>query len=294
MLISIKRVARLAAVAGVSAAVVVGVTTPASAAAVKNEAFGIRATGLIQAGPFAHAAAPAGPTKNALVSAYIPNLLGAEAVTTSASASKASASVAELAVTLSDVAALGASVVKSQCTSAGPKGSTTIVDGAIVLAGTGLPLGGVPLAILATSPAPNTVVLGIPGVASIILNRQTAGPGGSLTVDAIYIKLLNAQEVRISTSRCKGTGGGYPPPPPPPGYPTGPSVPGVPGVPGLSGLPSLPACPVTESRFSPKQPRPLWGMPGYRVSPIAFYAPVPQTRSSQIQLGNHIRSCHSA
>ncbi len=63
-------------------------------------------------------------------------------------------------------------------------------------------LGLLPDIALDASPAPNTGV-SVPGVAEITLNRQTTGTDGSLTVDAIYIDILNGtQTITIATSHC--------------------------------------------------------------------------------------------
>ena len=51
-------------------------------------------------------------------------------------------------------------------------------------------------------PAPNTTVT-VPGVATIVLNRQIRGTDGTLTVDAIYVSLLGrAQTVTLGASVC--------------------------------------------------------------------------------------------
>lgn len=199
MFISTRRGARLAAVVGLSAAVVVGMAAPAFASPGTNEAFGIRASGLVAAGPFSESAFPAGPSAHTFLSATVPGLLTSGTINTAAGESSASASVEDLAVTLTALASLTATAVSSECSynpdTAVLSGSSSIADGAVSI------LGGAPITLSAT-PAPNTPVASIPGVASIILNRQVSGADGSLTVDAIYIELLNAQVIRISTSHC--------------------------------------------------------------------------------------------
>jgi len=53
------------------------------------------------------------------------------------------------------------------------------------------------------TPGANTTVTFLdPAIASIILNRQVTAPDGTLTVDAIFITLLNSQTITVATSVC--------------------------------------------------------------------------------------------
>jgi DNA-binding GntR family transcriptional regulator len=118
---------------------------------------------------------------------------------TAAPATNASASVANLQVTLSEFSQLTADAVSSECsydsTSGTLSGSSTIAGGSVQTLGSGINL--------EASPAPNTTVRSFdPSVATFVLNRQTTLADGSLVVDAIYIRLLNGQEVVIATSHC--------------------------------------------------------------------------------------------
>ncbi len=200
MFMSIRRGARVAAVVGLSAAVVVGLAGPASAAEGQNEATGIVAAGLIDAGPFAYANFPLGPFSDTLVDVTVAGLLSSGTVNADAGETSASASVEDLSVTLAPLTTLTASAVSSEC-SYDPEtgtlsGSSSIVDGTV-----DLPLL-LPNIDLEASPAPNTTV-SVPGVAEITLNRQVIGTDGSLTVDAIYIDILNGtQTITIATSHC--------------------------------------------------------------------------------------------
>ncbi|HEV2087246.1 MAG TPA: choice-of-anchor P family protein, partial [Cryptosporangiaceae bacterium] len=105
--------------------------------------------------------------------------------------------------TLSPAATLTASAVSSSCTidptTGAVTGDASIVDGAITI------VGGDPI-VLESSPAPNTEVTALsPDIASVVLNRQTTGPDGTLTVDAIFITLLNSQTITIASSSCTPT-----------------------------------------------------------------------------------------
>lgn len=203
MFSSIKRGARLAAVVGLAAAVVVGLAGPASAAppAGQNQGLGIVTTGLIAAGPFSEALFNQGPFTDTLVDVDVPPLLSSGTVNTTAGATSATASVEDLAVALSALATVNAGVVESECSydpaSAVLSGSATLTDAEVTL------LGIIPDIALDASPAPNTGVT-VPGVAQITLNRQVTNPDGSLTVDAIFINLLSGtQTVTIATASCQ-------------------------------------------------------------------------------------------
>ncbi len=190
---------RLAGVCALVGVAMVGVAGPASASPGRhNSSEGIRAIGLINAGPFAASNFPDGPSTNTTVSASVPTLLTTGVINTAAGASTASASVANLAVTLTPLAALTATAVSSQCSYVG-----TTLSGSSSIAGGTVKVGGVTVATLATNPAPNTTVVGLTGVATVVLNRQVTNADGSLTVDAIYITLLNGQTIVVASSTCQ-------------------------------------------------------------------------------------------
>ncbi|MEO7234007.1 MAG: hypothetical protein ABIW80_01390 [Lapillicoccus sp.] len=150
-------------------------------------------------GPFAASAYPGGPASNTLAAANVAGLVTTGVINTTATAGGASASVANVNAVLSGVSTLTATTVSSQCSvdsNGVVTGSSSIVGGQIAL------LGGNPVT-LATAPAPNsTVSLLDPAVASVVLNRQTVAQDGTLTVDAIYVTLLNAQTITIASSTC--------------------------------------------------------------------------------------------
>lgn len=206
MFSSIKRGARLAAVVGISAAVVVGMAGPASAAhaAGNNYAYGIDASGLIEAGPFSEALFPDGPTTDTLLTAEVVGLLSSGTIVTNAGPTSADATVEDLSVTLAALTTLTASAVSSECSyneqTAELTGSSSIANGVVTTQVPLLP----PIVInLDASPAPNTTV-SVPGVAEITLNRQVFALDGSLTVDAIYIDILSGtQTVTIASSTCR-------------------------------------------------------------------------------------------
>ncbi len=196
-----KRGAKLVAVLGTAVAVSASVAGPASAAAGDTHGIGLRCAGLVACGPFAVSNYPAGPATNSVLNATVGTLLTTGVINTTADAGGATASVADLNANIATLTTLAATAVSSQCTvdanTGAVSGSSSIVGGAVNVAG-------VPIT-LDTAPAPNTAVT-VPGVASLILNRQRVAADGTLTVDAIYISLLpgtpGAEVIRVATSSC--------------------------------------------------------------------------------------------
>ncbi len=198
-----KRGAKLVAVLGTAVAVSASVAGPASAAAGDTHGTGLRCVGLVACGPFAVSNYPGGPFTNSVLNATVGTLLTTGVINTTANAGGATASVADLNANLATATTLAATAVSSQCTvdatTGAVSGSSSIVGGVITI-------NGAPFATLDTAPAPNTA-LTVPGVASLILNRQVTDPvTGQLTVDAIYISLLpttpGAEVIRVATSSC--------------------------------------------------------------------------------------------
>lgn len=198
MIRSFRRGGRISVVAAMAAVAVVGLAGPASAATRSNSSTGIVASGAVTAGPFAASKFPAGPRTDRTASARVAGLLSAGVINTAAGPTTASASVANLSVTLTPLARLSATDVSSQCSYIGTKlsGSATITRGAVTL-----PAG--PSITLSAVPAANTTVVGLAGVATVVLNRQTFNRDGSLTVDAVFIRLLNGQTVAVASSTCQ-------------------------------------------------------------------------------------------
>ena len=184
--------------------------SPAAAdvTSVGGGAFGVSATGPITAGPLPAVTLPAtgGTVSSSLGSVTVIGLLSAQALNVSSTGTlgpggsvTSSASLANVSASLSPSIALSASAVSSTCTATetGVSGSTSIVAGSIQI-GLGAPV------LLAASPAPNTIVpVFAPSVVMVVLNRQTLGPDGTLTVDAVYIRLLSGQEIILAQSRCR-------------------------------------------------------------------------------------------
>jgi hypothetical protein len=196
---------RATLVAGLAIIGLFGTAGIANAAPGSTSSFALRTGGLIVAGPFASSAcAPGACAPGSLASANVAGLITTGLLETTATTAGASATVNNTSATLSGITTLSATAVSSRCAhdpvTGGVNGSTTIVDGVV---NTSL----LPPITLASNPAPNTTVTVVdPAVASVVLNRQTTAPDGTLTVDAIFITLLNLQTITIATSICTPTG----------------------------------------------------------------------------------------
>jgi hypothetical protein len=210
------RVARRGGLIGlVATATLVAGALPASAAPGDGSAFGASVSitllgiGPITAGPFS-AASTDGPTEDSLASANVPNVLSAGLITTSATLDETTgqvdsrASTADVAVgILGPANVVEASLVVATCTAtqAGNSGSATLADVQLGSLGT-----------VDASPAANTTI-DVPGVASITFNEQIDNDDGSLTVNAIHIKLLGGKkhslaegDIILSSATCGPAG----------------------------------------------------------------------------------------
>lgn len=192
----IKLTASVSLACGIAAAV----ASPALAAS-PNEAYGAAATGVITVAPVGLATYPSTlttPSSVTVANADIAGLLTTGVVTDTATATSASSTIANPRAGLTALVRLTATAVTSRCsldTSTGTvSGSASIARGRINAV--------VPIA-LAANPAPNTGIT-VPGIATITLNRQTVDPSdGTLTVDAVFIKLLGStQTLTLATSVC--------------------------------------------------------------------------------------------
>jgi hypothetical protein len=100
-------------------------------------------------------------------------------------------------------AVLRADAITAECTarSDGTTSGTATLTNARITDATGA----VTLLALPANPAPNTV-LGLPGVVDIVLNRQSSGGPGQISVTALDLSLLAAPnaaaEVRLGTVTC--------------------------------------------------------------------------------------------
>ncbi|GHG39147.1 MULTISPECIES: choice-of-anchor P family protein [Amycolatopsis] len=202
--------------AAVVASVVLAGAAPASAAPGDGSAYGVKVDvkllgqNAVKAGPFA-AATTAGPTSSSLAKADVPGILTAGVINAEAKrdensgAVTAKASTADVTLPLLKAALgdVGIKLVEAVCTATqkGVEGSTKLV---------GANLGSV--GAVDAAPAANTQIkvgLGALNVATIILNEQVKNPDGSLTVNAVHVKLLGGGlkalgdgDVIVSSATC--------------------------------------------------------------------------------------------
>lgn len=202
--------------AAVVASFVLAGAAPASAAPGDGSAYGVKVDVTLLGQPAVHvgplaAANTAGPTTSTLASATVPGVLTAGVIATEAKRDDNSGAVTAKATTanvglpllktaLGDV---GIKTVEAVCTAtqAGVKGSSTLADAKLGSVGT-----------VDANPAPNTQVkVAIAGIniATVILNEQIKNDDGSLTVNAIHVKLLGgvvgslgSGDVIVSSATC--------------------------------------------------------------------------------------------
>lgn len=173
--------------------------SPAASAAPQNKAssaFGLSASGLVAIQPLVPLDSTNGFQQRSQVKVNPAAGVHIGVVNTEVDVNRAKASVTDLKLQLAglDVAALSASVIRATC-----------VDGVGQATLASAKIGAVPLDL---APAPNTTVP-VPGVASIVLNKQTRNADGSLTVTAIWIEINGVQRIQISSATCaKGSANG--------------------------------------------------------------------------------------
>ncbi|GHE77110.1 hypothetical protein GCM10017786_03010 [Amycolatopsis deserti] len=213
------RRARLGLAAAMAAGVVLLSAIPASAAPGDGSAYGadvdvsLLGQPAVQVGPLA-AASTEGPATSTLVGIDVPGIASSGTVQTSAErdettgAVDSKATVEDLSVgVLGALGTIKADAVTAEChaTQDGNAGSATLA---------GLNLG--VLGTVGANPAANTVVnvgaLGV-NVASITFNEQISNPDGSLTVNAIHVRLLGgvigslgSGDVVVSSATCGPAG----------------------------------------------------------------------------------------
>lgn len=171
---------------------------PAAAGTPMNQSYAVYATGRMSTQPVGQASY-AGGSPVILPNADAAGLLGTGLITDAAGPASASSQIPGLAVTLPGHAVLRAQLASSSCQFAAQaraaSGTSRIGQGRITQAGHR------PIALPARA-APNTRIV-IPDVAVIMLNHQFTGAQGTLTVQALRIRLLDHhQKLVLATSVC--------------------------------------------------------------------------------------------
>lgn len=205
-----KHMVRRGGVVGLlAAAALLAGALPASAAPGDGSAFVVSANLTLVGGPAINVGplAPShtdGPTTAQVASVTIPGVLTTGLATSEATRDDATgivhseASVANVALTLGGFSgSIGLVEASCDATQEGVSGTSSIVNG--TFGGQSLPASPPPNTVIAIPPAP------APQVLSITLNEQIANPDGSLTVNAVHIRLdspLGQGDVIISSATC--------------------------------------------------------------------------------------------
>ena len=186
----------LALVAGLLAAT----APPAAASAPVNQSYALNAVGHFSA-QMVGQATYSGGSPVILPNADTAGILRTGIITDTAGAVSASSRIPALSVVLPDRGSLRASAVSSSCSYNRKTGVVTARSS--VTGGRLTRPGGKPMT-LPSSPAPNTRIV-VRGLAVIILNRQYTGPRGTLTAEALWVRMRHGhhhQKLVFATSVC--------------------------------------------------------------------------------------------
>lgn len=154
-----------------------------------NSAFAISGKGLLAIAPTPSVNDKEGFSQESLAVLTVPGGLGTvKALNAQAGAGQAQASVADVAVTLGPGAPLlSASAIEADCKDG--KATSSVAKAKI---------GTVPLDVAVP---PNTGIE-VPGLASVMLNKQVKHSDGSVTVTAISISVDGVQKLDIASATC--------------------------------------------------------------------------------------------
>ncbi|ASO22459.1 hypothetical protein FHR81_004184 [Actinoalloteichus hoggarensis] len=160
-----------------------------------SSAFALRAQGLLAVEPTPYLTGEHGFQQRSVADLSVANgLVRAGVLDTEVDTHRAEATVTDLRVGLAGallselgLGDLAATAVEATCDQG--RGSTRLV---------GASLGGIALD---ASAAPNTGV-DVPGLATVMLNRQVTGPDGSLTVTALSVEVAGLQSIDIASATC--------------------------------------------------------------------------------------------
>lgn len=196
----IRGAAGLAGPLALVAALLAATAAPAAATAPVNESYAVNAVGHFDAQMVGQATYSGGSP------VILPNadtsgaLLRTGIITDTAGAVSASSRIPALAVGLPAHGSLHAAGVSSSCSFNRKAG---VVTGHSTITGGRITRPGGPAITLPASPAANTRMV-IRGVAVIILNRQYTGPAGTLTAEALRVRMLRGhhQKLVFATSVC--------------------------------------------------------------------------------------------
>lgn len=202
---------RTALGAAFAATLVAATASTAQAAAGESSSYGVKALlgSTVSIPETVKSAYPGGPAQDDLATVGVASLGSVSAVKTTSTGSatdgtaKSTAETAQAAVDL-QVATIGADAITTSCDAkpgSVPTGKVSVVNGAMKTAGG---IGGVQFP---ANPAPNTTVRLPAGFGSIVLNEQVQNSDGSLTVNALHVKVASgtplAGDLVIASATCK-------------------------------------------------------------------------------------------
>ena len=189
-----------AGVLALAAGMVAVTAPPAAASAPVNQSYALNAVGHFSAQMIGQATYSGG-SPVILPNADAAGVLGTGIVTDTAGAVGASSRVQALSVMLPAHGSLQAAATSSSCSFSRKTGAVTA--GSSVTGGRLTRPGGKTV-VLPSSAAPNTRIV-VPGLAVIVLNRQYTGPRGTLTAEALWIRMRHGhhhQKLVLATSSC--------------------------------------------------------------------------------------------
>lgn len=193
--------AALAGPLALTAVLLTASATPAAAASAPvNQSYALNAVGHLNA-QMVGQATYSGGSPVILPNADTAGLLSTGIITDTAGGVSASSRIPALAVTLPGHGSLRAATVSSSCSF---NRKTGVVTGHSRITGGQITRPGTRAMTLPASAAPNTRIV-IPGVAVLILNRQYTGPRGTLTAEALWVRMKRGhhrQRLVFATSVC--------------------------------------------------------------------------------------------
>jgi len=155
-----------------------------------------------------------GAREASLLDASVPGLLTAEVLHATSvgqgNASRSEASVAELALTVG-TNSISAGFLEARATAMCTDGGATASGSSHIAR---LSVNG---QVIQVDGTPNQTVLLPNGTGKVVINEQTSGGAGDITVNALHVSVDGVADVIISSAHADITCAPAPPPPPPPG-----------------------------------------------------------------------------
>ncbi|GAB3581925.1 hypothetical protein GCM10027445_54450 [Amycolatopsis endophytica] len=165
-----------------------GATTTTTTSDGVNSAYAIAAKGLLGIDPSPYVTDEEGFSQESLAKLNVPGLAQLHLLNASAGAGQARASVADVNVGLGvGKPLLAASAIETECD--GSEGSSSLAKAKI---------GDITLDVK----APTNTTVAVPGLLSVVLNKQVKKDDGTLTVTAISIKIDHLQTLDIASVTC--------------------------------------------------------------------------------------------